>query len=137
MNNGLAGSIITQQLIDQLGHQVDYAASTYIITADGMTKTLISKIDDLPIEPKWPTYANTSNVQLFQDQQRANTDHNKLLLILLWDKQEKKKYTEELTWRTDQNTWNNNNQSEIPLILDWKEKNKGKKKMKRKKERHT
>ncbi|KAG9296950.1 hypothetical protein G9A89_003664 [Geosiphon pyriformis] len=35
---------------DQLGHQVDHAASAHIITADGATKTPISKIDNLPIE---------------------------------------------------------------------------------------
>ncbi|KAG9298255.1 hypothetical protein G9A89_002743 [Geosiphon pyriformis] len=45
-----AGSIITRQLMDQLGYQVNQAASTKIITADRATKTLISKIDDLPIE---------------------------------------------------------------------------------------
>ncbi|KAG9304771.1 hypothetical protein G9A89_016801 [Geosiphon pyriformis] len=44
-----AGSIITQ-LMDQLGCQVDYVASTRIITADGATKTPIGKINDLPIE---------------------------------------------------------------------------------------
>ncbi|KAG9304360.1 hypothetical protein G9A89_019922 [Geosiphon pyriformis] len=45
-----AGSIITKQLMDQLGHQVDCAASARIITADEATKTLIGKIDDFLIE---------------------------------------------------------------------------------------
>ncbi|KAG9303500.1 hypothetical protein G9A89_018396 [Geosiphon pyriformis] len=50
LNNGLAGSIITRQLMDQLGHRVDQAASAKIIIANGATKTPIGKIDDLPIE---------------------------------------------------------------------------------------
>ncbi|KAG9285503.1 hypothetical protein G9A89_006491 [Geosiphon pyriformis] len=41
-----AGSIITKQLMNQLGHQVDRAASARIITADEATKTLIGEIDD-------------------------------------------------------------------------------------------
>ncbi|KAG9288799.1 hypothetical protein G9A89_023096 [Geosiphon pyriformis] len=45
-----AGSIIIKQLINQLGHRVDHAASTRIITANEATKTLIGKIDDFPIE---------------------------------------------------------------------------------------
>ncbi|KAG9303304.1 hypothetical protein G9A89_013630 [Geosiphon pyriformis] len=45
-----AGSIITRQLMDQLGHRVDRAASTRIITADKAIKTSIGEIDDFPIE---------------------------------------------------------------------------------------
>ncbi|KAG9304466.1 hypothetical protein G9A89_020030 [Geosiphon pyriformis] len=45
-----AGNIITRQLMDQLGYQVDQAASAKIITADGTTKTPISKIDNLSIK---------------------------------------------------------------------------------------
>ncbi|KAG9288007.1 hypothetical protein G9A89_017602 [Geosiphon pyriformis] len=41
-----AGSIITKQLMDQLGYQVNRAASTRIITANGATKTSIGEIDD-------------------------------------------------------------------------------------------
>ncbi|KAG9287799.1 hypothetical protein G9A89_017394 [Geosiphon pyriformis] len=41
-----AGSIITKQLIDQLGYRVDRAASTRIITANEATKTPIDEIDD-------------------------------------------------------------------------------------------
>ncbi|KAG9285497.1 hypothetical protein G9A89_021828 [Geosiphon pyriformis] len=36
--------------MNQLGCRVDHTASTYIITADGATKTPIGKINDLPIE---------------------------------------------------------------------------------------
>ncbi|KAG9297003.1 hypothetical protein G9A89_008589 [Geosiphon pyriformis] len=50
LDSGSAGSIITQQLMDQLGCQVDYTASVCIITVDGTTKTPIGEIDDLPIE---------------------------------------------------------------------------------------
>ncbi|KAG9286362.1 hypothetical protein G9A89_014528 [Geosiphon pyriformis] len=49
-NNSFTDSIITQQLIDQLGHRVDCAASTRIITADEATKTPIGEIDNFPIE---------------------------------------------------------------------------------------
>ncbi|KAG9290622.1 hypothetical protein G9A89_011585 [Geosiphon pyriformis] len=35
---------------NQLDHQIDYAASTRIITANGVTKTLIGKINNLSIE---------------------------------------------------------------------------------------
>ncbi|KAG9286102.1 hypothetical protein G9A89_022779 [Geosiphon pyriformis] len=50
LNSGLAGSIITRQLMNQLGHRVDRAASARIITANGAIKTPIGKIDNLPIE---------------------------------------------------------------------------------------
>ncbi|KAG9303718.1 hypothetical protein G9A89_018615 [Geosiphon pyriformis] len=45
-----AGSIITRQLMDQLGRRVDRAASARIITANGATKTLIGEIDNFSIE---------------------------------------------------------------------------------------
>ncbi|KAG9305472.1 hypothetical protein G9A89_021190 [Geosiphon pyriformis] len=50
LDSGSAGSIITRQLIDQLGYQVDHAASTRIITADGVTKTPIKEIDNFSIK---------------------------------------------------------------------------------------
>ncbi|KAG9303591.1 hypothetical protein G9A89_018487 [Geosiphon pyriformis] len=50
LDSSSAGSIITQQLIDQLSHQVDYTASARIITANGVTKTPISEIDEFPFE---------------------------------------------------------------------------------------
>ncbi|KAG9296633.1 hypothetical protein G9A89_002904 [Geosiphon pyriformis] len=50
LDSGSAGSIITRQLMDQLGCRVDRAASVRIITADEATKTLIGKIDDFPIK---------------------------------------------------------------------------------------
>ncbi|KAG9307532.1 hypothetical protein G9A89_000011 [Geosiphon pyriformis] len=50
LDSGSAGSIIIRQFMDQLGHQVDHAASAKIITADGATKTSIGEIDALSIE---------------------------------------------------------------------------------------
>ncbi|KAG9297759.1 hypothetical protein G9A89_011274 [Geosiphon pyriformis] len=50
LDSRLAGSIITQQLINQLGHQVDHTASARIITTDETTKTPIGKIDDFSFE---------------------------------------------------------------------------------------
>ncbi|KAG9303868.1 hypothetical protein G9A89_005778 [Geosiphon pyriformis] len=50
LDSGSAGSIITRQLMDQLGHRVDRAASARIITINGATKTPISEIDDFPFK---------------------------------------------------------------------------------------
>ncbi|KAG9303995.1 hypothetical protein G9A89_005905 [Geosiphon pyriformis] len=50
LDSSSAGSIITRQLMDQLSHQVDRAASIRIITADGVTKTPIGEINDFLFE---------------------------------------------------------------------------------------
>ncbi|KAG9292071.1 hypothetical protein G9A89_017971 [Geosiphon pyriformis] len=50
LDSRLAGSIIIKQLMDQLGHRVDCAASTRIITANGATKTSIGEINNFPIK---------------------------------------------------------------------------------------
>ncbi|KAG9306843.1 hypothetical protein G9A89_005744 [Geosiphon pyriformis] len=50
LDSGSAGSIITKQLMDQLGRRVDRAVSARIITADEVTKTPISKIDNFPFK---------------------------------------------------------------------------------------
>ncbi|KAG9284056.1 hypothetical protein G9A89_022830 [Geosiphon pyriformis] len=50
LDSGSADSIITRQLMDQLGHQVDCTASAKIITANGVTKTPIGEIDNFSIE---------------------------------------------------------------------------------------
>ncbi|KAG9290606.1 hypothetical protein G9A89_011569 [Geosiphon pyriformis] len=50
LDSGLAGSIITKQLINQLGCRVDRAVSARIITTNGATKTLIGKIDNFFIK---------------------------------------------------------------------------------------
>ncbi|KAG9299399.1 hypothetical protein G9A89_014048 [Geosiphon pyriformis] len=117
LDSRLAGSIITKQLIDQLGYQVDQAASAQIIMADGVTKTLIGKIDDFPIEInsiivpiKFKKEKNKPTWKAYQVSW-ANEDHNKLLLILSWDDNNKGKQKEELTWNTDQ-AWEIDNNSE-------------------------
>ncbi|KAG9300830.1 hypothetical protein G9A89_004460 [Geosiphon pyriformis] len=48
LDSGLAGSIITYQLMQQLKQNVDRPAQTVIVTADDMKKTLVREIDDFP-----------------------------------------------------------------------------------------
>ncbi|KAG9303800.1 hypothetical protein G9A89_018697 [Geosiphon pyriformis] len=48
LDSGLAGSIITYQLMQQLKQNVNRPAQTVIVTADGIKKTLVRKIDDFP-----------------------------------------------------------------------------------------
>ncbi|KAG9295152.1 hypothetical protein G9A89_006133 [Geosiphon pyriformis] len=50
LDNRSADSIITKQLMDQLGHQVDHATTAWIITVDGNTKTPIGEIDNFLFE---------------------------------------------------------------------------------------
>ncbi|KAG9298313.1 hypothetical protein G9A89_002801 [Geosiphon pyriformis] len=47
---GLADSIITKQLMNQLGYQIDCAISTKIITANKTTKTPIGEINNFSFE---------------------------------------------------------------------------------------
>ncbi|KAG9304474.1 hypothetical protein G9A89_020038 [Geosiphon pyriformis] len=56
----------------------------------------------------------------------ADVNHNELLPILTWDKNDngKEKQREEPTWEATIDAWTNNNQSEMPPILDWEEKSK-------------
>ncbi|KAG9291009.1 hypothetical protein G9A89_012881 [Geosiphon pyriformis] len=162
LDSSSAGSIITQQLMDQLGHRVDRTASTRIITADGVTKTPIGEIDDFSFKingiitlikvlvMKATQYqALVGNDWLFKTPPKekllieleeekekstwkayqvfwADANHNKLLLILLWNDNPKGKQKEELTWKTDDLIWTDNEQEE-PLSWKWKEE-KGKEK---------
>ncbi|KAG9299684.1 hypothetical protein G9A89_006400 [Geosiphon pyriformis] len=48
LNSGLAGSIITYQLMQQLKRNVDRPAQTVIVIADGMKKTSVGEIDNFP-----------------------------------------------------------------------------------------
>ncbi|KAG9292303.1 hypothetical protein G9A89_009115 [Geosiphon pyriformis] len=48
LDSGLAGSIITYQLIQQLKQNINRPAQTVIVTADDMKKTTIGEIDDFP-----------------------------------------------------------------------------------------
>ncbi|KAG9284432.1 hypothetical protein G9A89_023689 [Geosiphon pyriformis] len=50
LNSGSAGSIVTLQLVNQLGFKVDRAATSQIITADGSTKLPYGEIDSFPFE---------------------------------------------------------------------------------------
>ncbi|KAG9298378.1 hypothetical protein G9A89_005238 [Geosiphon pyriformis] len=61
----------------------------------------------------------------------ANIEHNELPLILDWEEKNNKKgkeiETEEHTWETTINAWNNNNESKA-MSTNWEEKGKGKEK---------
>ncbi|KAG9298202.1 hypothetical protein G9A89_002690 [Geosiphon pyriformis] len=48
LDNRLAGSIITYQLIQQLKQNIDRLAQTVIVTADNMKKTPVREIDNFP-----------------------------------------------------------------------------------------
>ncbi|KAG9298954.1 hypothetical protein G9A89_020267 [Geosiphon pyriformis] len=50
LNSRSTGSIITLQLVNQLGFKVDYAVTFQIITANGSTKLFHGKIDSFPFE---------------------------------------------------------------------------------------
>ncbi|KAG9304374.1 hypothetical protein G9A89_019936 [Geosiphon pyriformis] len=50
LDSGSAGSIVTLQLVNQLGFKVDRAATSQIITADGSTKLPYGEIDSFPFE---------------------------------------------------------------------------------------
>ncbi|KAG9307176.1 hypothetical protein G9A89_017004 [Geosiphon pyriformis] len=50
LDSGSAGSIITLQLVNQLGFKVDRAATSQIITADGSTKLPYGEINSFPFE---------------------------------------------------------------------------------------
>ncbi|KAG9301074.1 hypothetical protein G9A89_015810 [Geosiphon pyriformis] len=141
-----AGSIITRQLMDQLGYQVDRTASARIITADRVTKTPIGKINDFFFKvngigqhiyvPATCGHFKTPPrkkllIELEEEKEKptwkayqvhwADADHNKLPPILSWNNNPKGKQKEELTWETDDLTWTNNEQEEPskPIELDW------------------
>ncbi|KAG9298734.1 hypothetical protein G9A89_012802 [Geosiphon pyriformis] len=88
LDSGSAGSIIIQQLMNQLDRQVDCTASARIITADGATKTPIGKINDFPIE--------VNGIIKAYQVSWADEEHNELPPILSWDNngKEKQKRTE-------------------------------------------
>ncbi|KAG9307137.1 hypothetical protein G9A89_016965 [Geosiphon pyriformis] len=152
LNSGSASSIITRQLINQLGCRVDQAVSAQIIMADGATKTPISKIDDFPIKVNsiimsikvlimeatqyqalignnWLSKINATldwNMQKLQLSQNATCGHfkttNTPASLIEFEKEEKKP-----TWETTIKT--NNNSNELPT-WEWKEINKRKRKKK-------
>ncbi|KAG9285602.1 hypothetical protein G9A89_009242 [Geosiphon pyriformis] len=90
LDNGSTGSIIMKQLMDQLGYQVDHAATTRIITVNGNTKTLISKIDNFLFEInriQIPTKVLVTEVTQYQAL-IGNNWLSKANAILDWNTQE-------------------------------------------------
>ncbi|KAG9299557.1 hypothetical protein G9A89_020728 [Geosiphon pyriformis] len=110
-----AGSIITNQLMDQLDYQVNHAASVRIITTNGTIKTFIGEIDDFLFEVngiiisiKVLTTNSTTPLIKFEKEERkptwkvyqvswANTEHNKLSPVPSWDNNSKGKQSKKLT----------------------------------------
>ncbi|KAG9305314.1 hypothetical protein G9A89_007809 [Geosiphon pyriformis] len=129
LDSELAGSIITRQLIDQLGRQVDQTASAQIITADGMTKTLIGKINDLPIEVNGiivPIKILVIEATQYQAL-IATCGHFKTINmpapLIKFEKEEKKP-----TWEAYQVSWAENNHNKLLSILFWDNNSKEKQK---------
>ncbi|KAG9306104.1 hypothetical protein G9A89_016008 [Geosiphon pyriformis] len=143
LDSGSAGSIITQQLMDQLGCRVDRAASARIIMADEMTKTLISKIDDLPIEINGIIVPikvlimeatqcqalNTQELQLSQNGQHMQVPAmysyfkatNTMAPLINFEEKKQKP-----TWKAYQVSWANEEHNKLPPILSWDDNGKGK-----------
>ncbi|KAG9300967.1 hypothetical protein G9A89_005025 [Geosiphon pyriformis] len=118
LNSGSAGS-----------HQVDRAASARIITADGVTKTLIGKIDNFPFEVngivtpiKVLVMEATQYQALVGNDWLFKTPPKEKLLIEL----EKKK--EKLTWEAYQVSWADADHNKLLPILAWDDNNNGKEK---------
>ncbi|KAG9305476.1 hypothetical protein G9A89_021194 [Geosiphon pyriformis] len=102
------------------GGQVDCTASARIITADRATKTPIRKINDFPIEVN-DIIVPIKVLVIEATQYQALVGNNwlsKINAMLNWN-------TQELQLSQNGQT-HTNNQSEIPPILDWKKRNKGK-----------
>ncbi|KAG9299790.1 hypothetical protein G9A89_013150 [Geosiphon pyriformis] len=131
LNSGSAGSIITKQLMDQLDHRVDRAASARIITTDGATKTPISEIDDFPFEvngiiiPIKILVIEAIQYQALELQLSQNTTcsyfktTNLTTPLIKFEKEEKKP-----TWKAYQISWADTEHNELPP--EWKEKTKKK-----------
>ncbi|KAG9306882.1 hypothetical protein G9A89_002551 [Geosiphon pyriformis] len=145
LDSSSAGSIITRQIMDQLDHQVDRAASARIITADRVTKTPIGEIDNFPFEVNGiitPIKVLGQHIHVPAMSYQvlwADEEHNELLLIFFWDNSNKgkKKQKEELIWETDDLTWTDNDESELTSSWKWEEDNKNKGKEKEKKTTQT
>ncbi|KAG9290287.1 hypothetical protein G9A89_022263 [Geosiphon pyriformis] len=144
LDSGSAGSIITRQLMDQLGHRVDRAASVKIITANEGTKTLIGKINNFPFEvngivtPIKVLVIETTQYQaLIGNDWLSKGQHIRVpatcghfttpprekLLIELEEK-------EKPTWEAYQVSWTDEEHNKLPPILSWNDSNKGKGKQK-------
>ncbi|KAG9292204.1 hypothetical protein G9A89_023924 [Geosiphon pyriformis] len=129
LDSSSAGSIITRQFMDQLGCQVDRAASTRIITANGATKTPIGKIDDFPFEVngivtsiKVLVMEATQYQALVGNDWLSKVNATEKLLIELEEEKEKP------TWEAYQVSWANADHNKLPPILSWNNNPKGKQK---------
>ncbi|KAG9288489.1 hypothetical protein G9A89_015695 [Geosiphon pyriformis] len=134
-----ADSIITRQLMDQLGHQVDQAANVKIITANIVTKTPIGKIDNLPIEiNSIIVLIKVLVIEATQYQALIGNDWLELQLsqngqhtyvpamygyfkttktptpLIKFEKKEKKP-----TWEAYQVSWTEGNHNKLPSISSW------------------
>ncbi|KAG9296555.1 hypothetical protein G9A89_015147 [Geosiphon pyriformis] len=138
LDSGSAGSIITQQLMDQLGCRVNRTANTRIITTDEVIKTPIALVgNDWLFKTNamldWMTQelvlsqnamcshfkaTNTTAPLIDFEEEKpkpiweayqvlwANEKHNKLLPILSWDDNGKRKQKKtELTWNANQKNY--------------------------------
>ncbi|KAG9304199.1 hypothetical protein G9A89_019761 [Geosiphon pyriformis] len=121
LDSGLAGNIIMQKLINQLGRQVDRAASAHIITTNEMTKTPIGKIDDFPFEINGIIIP----IKVLHTRTLATCGHfkpsNAQPLI------EFKKETRKSIWEAYQVLWANQDHNELPPEEKDNGKRKGKK----------
>ncbi|KAG9294225.1 hypothetical protein G9A89_021584 [Geosiphon pyriformis] len=136
LNSGSAGSIITKQLMDQLGCRVDRAASARIITADGATKTPIGKIDNFPFEVndiivpiKVLVMEATQYQALVVPATCGHFKPSSIMPTSLINFEEKKPKP---TWEVYQVLWADVNHNELPPILAWDNNDKEKKKQREK-----
>ncbi|KAG9297008.1 hypothetical protein G9A89_008594 [Geosiphon pyriformis] len=152
LDSGSAGSIITRQLMDQLGCQVDHAASAYIITVDRATKTPIGEIDDflfkingiiIPIKvlvmEATQYQALMSNNWLLKTHATLDWTTQELQLIFgatcghfkpsnAQPFIEFEEETKKPTWEAYQVSWTNQDYNELPPVLFWNSNIKGKQK---------
>ncbi|KAG9301832.1 hypothetical protein G9A89_004511 [Geosiphon pyriformis] len=112
LDSGSAGSIITQQLMDQLDHQVDCTVSAHIITANGTTKTPIVSIVTRNCRQwvlvvmtmkntLWQPNSTTTHVLLntLEDQNEGETCDKLCQYMILISNWVKKETSIDTTWR--------------------------------------
>ncbi|KAG9300999.1 hypothetical protein G9A89_018951 [Geosiphon pyriformis] len=124
-------------------------ASAKIITANGVTKTPISEIDNFSFEVNGimtPIKVLGQHIRVPATCGHFKTPPREKLLIELekkkekptWEAyQEKGKQKEELTWETDDLTWTDHDESKPTSSWEWKEDNKNKGKGKEKETTQT
>ncbi|KAG9286384.1 hypothetical protein G9A89_014550 [Geosiphon pyriformis] len=131
LDSRLAGSIITKQLMDQLGYQVDHDASAKIITTDGATKTPIGEINNFLFEVNSIfTLIKVLVIEATQYQalvdndwlSKTNTTNSTTPLIKLEEEKEKPTWEAYQVFRADKN------HNELPPILFWNDNGKEKQK---------